>query len=60
MNWTWRFAAEYCEREYGVYVNWDEVFFICPECGEPLFKEDYGDHCWVVCPVCNFDFAEGE
>ena len=61
MNWTWNYAAEYCEREYGAYVDWDEGFFECPECSEPIYKEDWGDYGdWVVCPICDFTFTEGE
>ena len=61
MNWTWRFVAEYCEKEYGVYVDWDEGFFVCPECAEPLYEVDWFDHVfWNTCPICGFDFTEGE
>ena len=60
MNWTWNEAAEYCENEFGSYVDWDEEFFICPECGEPLYKEDYESHRWAVCPVCESAFTEVE
>ena len=30
----WKDAAKYCRREYGVYVDNGEGFFVCPECGE--------------------------
>ena len=29
----WKDAAKYCRREYGVYVDNGEGFFVCPECG---------------------------
>lgn len=53
MNWTWSYCASYCEKTYGTYVDWDEEFFICPECGEPIYKCDWDDHeSWTVCPIC--------
>ena len=32
------------------------VFVICPECGEPIYKEDYGNN--GLCPACEYDFSE--
>lgn len=54
---TWESMAKAVEEVYGVYVDWDEKFFICPECDEPIYAEDYnhfivdmnGDY---HCPVC--------
>ena len=57
MNWTWDYAANYVEVVYGGYVNWDEEFFNCPECGEPIYKSDWDEHePWQLCPVCEFSF----
>jgi hypothetical protein len=61
MNWSWSYCARYCEKTYGAYVDWDEEFFICPECGEPIYKCDWDDHePWTVCPVCEWAFDEEE
>ena len=61
MNWTWRLAAEYCEKEYGSYVDWEEGVFSCPECGELTYESDWNNYeYWRTCPVCDFDFTEGE
>jgi hypothetical protein len=56
---TWKQAAKFCEKTYGSYVDWDEGFFICPECDDPIYECDWED-CddWDVCPVCDFNFAE--
>ena len=51
----WKDAAKYCRREYGVYVDNGEGFFVCPECGESIYAED-----WDKCPICEFNFKEGE
>lgn len=53
---TWEKVARIIDRVYGN-VNWDERFYICPQCDEPIYEEDYpfmllneaGD---VHCPIC--------
>lgn len=54
MNWA--VNAEAVEDLYGGFVNWDEEFYICPECGEPVYADDWtaeelGKH---LCPICEF------
>jgi predicted RNA-binding Zn-ribbon protein involved in translation (DUF1610 family) len=49
---TWEEAAKYCEETFGVYVDWEERFFHCPECGEPILEEDWEDYSWGMCPIC--------
>lgn len=50
-------VAKRIEEVYGVYYDREEEFFICPECGEPIYIED-----WVSaefesqCPVCEFEW----
>ena len=57
----WKDAAKYCRREYGVQVDNGEEFFICPDCGEPIYREDWEDYeNWDKCPICEFNFKEGE
>ena len=58
---TWQAMANYCETTYGIYVGWDERFFICPECDEPIYECDWETyHDWPLCPVCEFDYVKGE
>ena len=54
--------AKYCETIYGIQYDRDEEFFICPECGEPIYFEDWDDieENWETCPVCEFSFMEGD
>lgn len=56
----WHIAAIMCEELYdGTLVNLKEGFFVCPECGEPIFEEDWRDHDdWEVCPICGFEFMD--
>jgi uncharacterized protein (UPF0212 family) len=53
MVWSWQYVATFVERDYGSYVDWDEEFFECPECGEPIYKCDYPMiSLGMICPVC--------
>ena len=56
---TWLEAGIYCEETYGMTLNVTEGYFVCPECGEPLFEEDWRNHDWNECPICGFEFMEG-
>lgn len=56
---AWMKAARYCEKTYGTYVNFEEEYFICPECDEPVYKCDWEDSDFHICPVCEFNFYEG-
>ena len=59
MEWSWGYIAQYIVEDiYGGYVNWNEEFFECPECGEPIYKCDYPMiSIDIICPVCE---ASGE
>ena len=50
----WERVARYLEHEYGILVDWDERFFECPECGEPIYDCDWEDDELDICPVCEF------
>ena len=55
---SWSELAQICYADYGVYVDWDERFFECPECGEPIYECDWADSDLIngddnyICPVC--------
>ena len=58
---TWKKAAEYVEETYGTFVDWTEGFFICPECGEPIYKDDYESLDESnMCPVCECSLCDEE
>lgn len=57
---SWEAAAKFCEDTFGSYVDWEERFFHCPECDEPLLFEDWNDHDWSMCPVCENYWNEVE
>lgn len=58
MNEYWEDMALIVEEVYGVHVDWEERFFICPECGEPIYECDWLGNDLESCPICNFEFEE--
>ena len=59
---NWERNAARCQDEYGSYVNFEERFYICPFCGEPIYKEDWNEHDLnsFICPVCEDSDNIGE
>lgn len=62
VKWNWNINAILVENECGGFVNREEEFYICPECGEPVYAADW----WndeleeFICPICELrkeDFA---
>ena len=51
-------AAICCEELYGIPVNLEEEWFICCECDEPIYADDWGDIDYSICPICGKDFSE--
>lgn len=59
MEWSWAYVANMVERNYGCYVDWDEEFYIYPECDEPIYKCDYPFiRVGMICPVCENEIEE--
>jgi predicted RNA-binding Zn-ribbon protein involved in translation (DUF1610 family) len=52
----WEMNALIVESVYGMQVDWDERFYICPACGEPIYECDWLDEVLdeFICPVCEF------
>lgn len=52
--------ADYCRETYGVQYDKKEDFFCCVECGEPIYRYDWGIDDFfpdgpgsnACCPVC--------
>lgn len=61
INFTcWSDAAEYCEDNFGSFVDWEEEYFICPECEEPIYADDWENHYWYICPICEMKWEDIE
>ena len=57
MRTMWEINADIVSDIYGGYVDWDERFYNCPECGEPIYECDWST-CELLefyCPVCGFE-----
>ncbi len=48
----WEQMAKHNQETYGIYVDWEERFFNCPECGEPIYECDWGHLLSDYCPIC--------
>lgn len=50
----WEENAHLVHKEYGSYVNWEEQFYICPLCGEPVYECDWSSKTLskYICPIC--------
>ena len=57
---TWYDAAVYCAENFGVHFDMKEHFFECPECGEPIYRDDWKNHNWSICPVCENKWEDVE
>ena len=56
---NWERLANKVALVYGGFVDREEGFFICPECGEPIYECDWEDSDLVsttdtfICPICD-------
>lgn len=59
---AWYTNAKFVEKVYGGYVDWEERFYNCPECGEPIYECDWDDKELreFICPICEFTEEDGE
>ena len=55
---AWYDIARECSEDYGSQVDYEEGFFVCPECGEPIYECDWSESELrnedgeYICPVC--------
>lgn len=56
----WETFFEFADDVYGSAVAEEDSspFVVCPECGEPFFKEDYEGK--PICLACGLNFESGE
>ena len=56
----WENNAKEIENTYGGYVDWEERFYQCPYCGEPIYECDWSNEELeeFICPVCEFEEDE--
>ena len=59
-------AATYCEEAFGSPIIENEdtgavEAFVCPNCGDPIYYEDWSStdtENWHVCPICGEEFGD--
>lgn len=56
MKNCWDFNAHTIENNGGE-VNWDERYYICLKCGEPIYEKDWTnrDMLEFLCPICTWE-----
>lgn len=56
----WERNAHIVEDVYGGYVDWEEGFYECPECGEIIYGSDWShsELANYLCPICEFEGDE--
>lgn len=57
----WEENAEYIKDRCGSdFVDYDERYYFCPECGEPIYECEWTskelEESW--CPICEFEWEE--
>ena len=54
MSFWWEKNAKDVASIYGSHVDWEERFYECPSCGEPIYECDWEevDLIKVYCPIC--------
>lgn len=53
----WEENANYIVDAFAGYVDWEARYYLCPECGEPIYEDDWGEKDLkdFICPVCDFN-----
>ena len=58
MIYSWDYVANYIIKEIS-YVDWEEEFYVCPECDEFVYKKDYPFiQVGMICPICKNEIEE--
>lgn len=57
---AWTVNAYIADMFYGESVNYEERFYVCPNCGEPIYECDWSEKDLedFLCPIC--EFVEGD
>lgn len=52
----WEENVKVVEQIYGCHIGWDERFYECPCCGEPIYECDWSEETLTsfICPLCEF------
>ena len=57
----WSEVAKVVENDFGMQVDWEERFFVCPECQDPVYECDFNKNIVLAlgyCPICGAALTE--
>jgi len=57
----WNEVAKVVENDFGMQVDWEERFFVCPECQDVVYECDFNKDSVLAlgyCPICGTALAE--
>ena len=51
---VWESNAIFVQDEFDAEVDYEECFYICPLCGEPVYESDWTNEELLkyLCPIC--------
>lgn len=58
---AWELNANFVKEIYDCHVDYEERFYLCPDCGEPIYEADWSEESLkeFTCPICeNEDIEE--
>lgn len=56
--YNWIQIAHLIEVNYDSLIDWNDRFFYCPECHEPVYEDEWEDFDLIdgnnnfICPIC--------
>ena len=57
----WSEVAKVVENDFGMQVDWEERFFVCPDCGDVVYEYDFNKKSILTlgyCPICGAALTE--
>ena len=57
----WNEVAKVVENDFGMQVDWEEKFFVCPECQDIVYGCDFDTNSILAlgyCPICGAALTE--
>lgn len=56
-NIWWKINAKWANTFYKSEVNYDKGFYLCPECGELIYDDDWSEQDLkdFLCPICKYN-----
>ena len=59
---AWERNARIVEEDYDCLVDYEERFYLCPYCGEPIYEADWSEEILedFICPIGEDEDKEDE